>query len=148
VNVQRAQGWWKDTGKPEDLLEANQLILQELKPYNHGTIEDTATVTNSVGIGEGTIIHSRTTIRGPVIIGDHCEIGPNTYIGPYTSIGDDSTILNTEVENTIIMEGAYIDCGRRIIDSLIGRKVRISSSDQNLPKGHRLILGDTSTVTL
>jgi len=84
VNVQKVQGWWKDTGKPMDLLEASQLILHDLKPYNKGTVEHTATITNSVGIGEGTVIHSRTTIRGPTIIGEHCDIGPNTYIGLYT----------------------------------------------------------------
>jgi len=129
-------------GKPEALLEANQLILHELQPYNHGTIEDTATVTNPVGIGRGTVIHNRTTIRGPVIIGDHYEIGPNAYIGPYTSIGDNVTIRNTEIENTIIMEGTHIECGRRITDSLIERNVRIIGHEQNIPRGHKLILGD------
>jgi len=148
VAVQKVQGWWKDTGKPEDLLEANQLILHDLEPHNHGTIEDTAMVTNSVGIGRYTVIHSRTTIRGPAIIGDQCEIGPNTYIGPYTSIGDNSTITNTKVENSIIMKGTYIDCGRRITDSLIGRNVEILGYEQSLPKGHRLIIGDMSKVTL
>jgi glucose-1-phosphate thymidylyltransferase len=148
VNVQKVQGWWKDTGKPEDLLEANQLILQELKPYNHGRLEEGANLTNNVGIGEGTIIHNRTTIRGPVIIGEHCEIGPDTYIGPYTSIGDNTKILNTEIENSIVMEGAQIDCGRRITDSLIGRKVTILNHEHNLPRGHKLILGDASRVTL
>lgn len=148
MNVQKVQGWWKDTGRPEDLLEANQLILHELEPYNHGTIEDTATVTNPVDIGQGTVIHSRTTIRGPIIISDHCKIGPNAYIGPYASIGDSSTIQNTEVENSIVMRGTIIDYGRRITDSLIGRKVRILSHEHNIPKGHRLILGDMATVTL
>ena len=148
VEVQKVQGWWKDTGKPEDLLEANQLILQELQPYNHGKVEETASLTNNVGVGEGTVIHGRTTIRGPVIIGEHCEIGPNTYIGPYTSIGDHATIRNTEIENTIIMSGALIDCGKRVTDSLIGKNVTILSHEQNLPKGHKLILGDIATVTL
>ena len=148
VNVQKVQGWWKDTGKPEDLLEANQLILQELQPYNHGKVEETATLTNDVGVGEGTIIHSRTTIRGPVVIGEHCEIGPNTYIGPYTSIGDHTTIINTEVENSIVMSGARIDCGKKITDSLIGKDVEILDSAQRLPKDHRLIVGDMITGIL
>lgn len=148
VEVQKVQGWWKDTGKPEDLLEANQLILHDLKPLNQGTVEENATLTNDVSIGIGTVVHSRTTIRGPVIIGKNCDIGPNTYIGPYTSIGDHTTIRNTEIENSIIMEGTTIDCGRHITDSLIGRNVTILSSEQNLPKGHKLILGDMTTVTL
>ena len=148
VHIQKVEGWWEDTGKPEDLLEANQLILDELAPYNHGTIEDTATIINNVAIGEGSIIHSRTTIRGPAIIGDHCEIGPNALIGPYTSIGDYTTILNTEIENTIVMQGTHIDCGRRLTNSLIGRKVRILNHENYLSKGHKLILGDQSTVNL
>ena len=148
VRVQKVQGWWKDTGKPEDLLEANQLILQELQPYNHGKVEETATLTHNVGVGEGTVIHGRTTIRGPVVIGEHCEIGPNAYIGPYTSIGDHVTLLNTEIENSIVMSGARIDCGKRVTDSPLGKNVTILSHEQNLPKGHKLILGDMATVTL
>jgi len=148
VDVQRVQGWWKDTGKTQDLLEANQLILQDLIPYNKGIVEETANITNNVAIEEDSVIHSRTTIRGPVIIGKGCEIGPNTYIGPYTSISDDVTIRNSEIENSIIMEGAYIDCGRRITDSLLGRKVTVQSYEQNVPKGHRLVLGDMAYVTI
>ena len=149
INIVKVEGWWKDTGKPEDLLDANQLILDDLQPYNNGHVKDTATVTNSVGIGQGTIIHRRTTIRGPAIIGDHCEIGPNTYIGPYTSIGNDSTVLNTEIENSIVMEGSYIDCGRKITDSLIGRRVKIMSSElARARKGYKLIVGDQSTINL
>ena len=148
VSVQKVQGWWKDTGKPEDLLEANQLILQELQPYNQGKVEETATITNNVGIGEGTTIHSRTTIRGPVVIGEHCEIGPNAYIGPYTSIGDHVRIANTEIENSIVMSDTSIDCGKRITDSIIGKNVEILDYERNLPRGHKLILGDSSKVTL
>ena len=148
INVQKVQGWWKDTGRPEDLLEANQLVLHELEPYNHGIVEDSATIGKNVCIGRDTVIHSRTTIRGPTIIGDHCEIGPNTYIGPYTSIGDHTIIRNSEIENSIVMEGAYIDCNRRITDSLIGRKVKILNYEKNLPKGYKLILGDMGYVSL
>lgn len=81
-------------------MKANQLVLNDLEPYNRGTVEDAATITNCVGIGEGTIIHRHTAIRGPVVIGDRCEIGPNAYIGPYTSIGEHVTLLNTEIENS------------------------------------------------
>jgi len=148
VCFQFVQGWWKDTGRPEDLLEANQLVLQELQPFNEGIVEDGATVTGSAGIGKATVVHGRTTIRGPVILGGHCEIGPNVYIGPYTSIGNDVTIRNSEVENSIIMDGAYIECGKRIIDSLIGMKAKIVSSQENVPKGTRLILGDMTYISI
>jgi len=148
VDVQFVQGWWKDTGRPEDLLEANQLVLQELQPLNEGVIENGATVAGSVKIGKDTVIHGRTTIRGPVILGEHCEIGPNVYIGPYTSIGSYVTVRNSEVENSIIMDGAHIECGKRIIDSLIGMKAKIVSSEDNVPKGTRLILGDMTYISI
>lgn len=94
------------------------------------------------------IIHSRAPISYPSIIGDHCEIGPNAYIDPYTSIGDNSTITNTEIENSIIMEGAHIDCGGRIKDSLTGQNDISLNHEHSLPRGHKLILGDQSTVNL
>ena len=81
-----------------------------------------------------------------MVIGDRCEIGPNAYIGPYTSIGDHVTLLNTEIENSIIMNGARIDCEKKITDSLIGKDVEILDSAQRLPEGHRLIVGDSSKV--
>lgn len=148
IKVQKVDGWWKDTGRPEDLLEANQLVLQGLTPKNNGTVEEGALVATNTIIGKGTIIHNRTTIRGPTIIGENCEIGPNAYIGPYTSIGDKVTFRNTEVENSIIMDGSNIDCGRRITDSLIGRKVTIKGYEQNLPKGHVLVLGDMAYISI
>ena len=148
VGVQKVQGWWKDTGKSDDLLEANQLILQEIESYNHGTVSESATLTGAVQVGEGTVVNGRSTIRGPVIIGDHCEVGPNVYIGPYTSIGDHVMIANTEIENSIVMAGTRIDCNKRITDSLIGKNVEITDSSLSVPKGHKLILGDASKVTL
>lgn len=147
VGVQKVQGWWKDTGKPEDLLEANHLILRDIEPFNKGSVSDSVTLTSDVQIGEGTTINSRSIIRGPVIIGEHCEIGPNTYIGPYTSIGDHVKIANTEIENSIIMAGARIECNKRITDSLIGKNVEITAN-LSVPKGYKLILGDASKVTL
>jgi len=148
VDHQLVQGWWKDTGRPEDLLEANQLVLQELQPLVEGILQEGATIIGNVRIGRETVIHGRTTVRGPVIIGRHCEIGPNAYVGPHTSVGDDVTITNSEVENSIVMNGAYIGSGKRIIDSLIGMKAKVVSAETSLPRGLRLILGDMTYVSV
>jgi glucose-1-phosphate thymidylyltransferase len=144
--VQRVQGWWKDTGRPEDLLEANQLVLNDLEPYNRGTVEDAATITNSVGIGEGTIIHRHTAIRGPVVIGDRCEIGPNAYIGPYTSLGNKVTVKRGKIENSILMDGCIIDTEEKIINNLIGPYSLVTSNSEGRPRGKRLVLGERSRV--
>lgn len=148
VDCRFVEGWWKDTGRPEDLLEANQLVLQELDLRVEGDVEPGARITGKVGIGEGTRVREGATIRGPAIIGRGCQIGPNAYIGPYTSIGDGAIVRNSEVENSIVMGGAEIDCGRRIVDSLIGSKAKVLSQERNLPKGLKLILGDMTYVSV
>jgi len=146
VEFQFVKGWWKDTGKPEDLLEANQFVLQELQSSNEGKIEENASISGIVNLGKNTIVHGRSTIRGPVILGENCEIGPDVYIGPYTSIGNNVKIENSEIENSIVMNGARIACGKRIIDSLIGMKANVVCSKDNIPSGVKLILGDMTYV--
>lgn len=141
------EDWWKDTGKPEDILEANHLVLDELKPYNKGTVEEGVTIRGKVAIGEGTTIREKSVIKGPVVIGKSCEIGPNTYIGPYTSIGDNARIIGGEIEYSVIMNNAVIDCKKKIVDSLIGMDVKISERDK-LPGGHKFVVGDHSEVEI
>lgn len=148
VGYSKVIGWWKDTGRPEDVLEANQLVLSELRLSVEGEVEDGVTVSGNVGIGKGTIVRRGCTIRGPVIIGKGCDIGPNTYIGPYTSIGDNVTMRGGEIENTIVVGDSVIECDRRIVDSLIGRNSRIISADKNVPRGYKLIIGESTLVSL
>jgi len=147
VTVRSVQDWWKDTGKPEDLLEANQLILQDLSTSIEGTIDDHSGIVGNVFIGKGTKIEN-SRIRGPVIIGSNCEIGSNTYLGPYTAIGDNCRLVGSEIENSIVMEGAVIDCGNRIVDSIIGKNSRITSAEEKLPKGMKLVVGDSTYLSL
>lgn len=141
-------GWWKDTGKPEDILEANQLVLSDIRPINRGRLEGDAIVTGKVSIDEGTVIGTGCTIRGPVIIGRNCKLGPETYVGPYSSVGDDVSIRGGEIENSIIVGDTVIECGKRIVNSLIGRNSRIVSADMNLPKGYKLILGENTFISI
>jgi len=142
------KGWWKDTGKPEDILEANQLVLSELSSYNKGRLGQGVKTSGVVCIEEGTVVHDGTTLRGPLIIGKNCEIGPDAYIGPYTSVGDNSLIKGAEVENTIIVSDCRIDCKRRIVDSLIGRNTRITDSTDSLPRGSRFVIGENTFICI
>jgi glucose-1-phosphate thymidylyltransferase len=148
IDCQFVQGWWKDTGKPEDLLEANQLVLQEIQSSCEGKIESGAMVSGQVKVGRDTVVRDGTTMRGPIVIGEHCEIGPSVYVGPYTSIGNNVIVRNCEIENSIVMDGAYMDCGKRIIDSLIGTNVKVLDSRDSVPKGIKLVLGDMTYVSI
>lgn len=142
------KGWWKDTGLPEDILEANQLVLSELSSYNRGRLERDVKVSGIVCVGNDTVVRAGTTLRGPLIIGSNCEIGPDAYVGPYTSIGDNTVVRGAEVENTIIVGDCKIECKRRIVDSLIGSNTQISGSENNLPRGSRFIIGENTIICI
>jgi len=142
------KGWWKDTGAPEDILEANRLVLDELKPETKGTIEDNSSIQGRVSIGEDSIIKKGALIRGPTIIGENSTIENDVYIGSYTSIGNNATIKRGEIENSIIMDNCLIDVNEKITDSLIAPHSRIVSNDKNKPRGRRFILGERSHVEL
>lgn len=149
VGFEEITGWWKDTGKPEDLLEGNGLILSEIKKNDiRGTICKNVKIEGRVLIGKNTKIGDNVLIRGPVVIGEGCRI-KDASIEPYTSIADNCEIRGTEIYHSIICEGSHvIDCGKRITDSLIGRSCTVMSCSLTKPSGHRLIIGDNALVEL
>jgi glucose-1-phosphate thymidylyltransferase len=140
------RGWWKDTGKLEDMLEANRIVLETLN-VPHPTVGDSAEggrIEGRVQLGEGVeIIDS--LVRGPVVIGDGTRL-EHAFVGPYTSIGERCRIERCEIENSIVLADCEIkDIPLRIDGSLIGRNVRIVKTDQK-PKAYRFMLGDNSEV--
>jgi glucose-1-phosphate thymidylyltransferase len=141
-------GWWKDTGKPEDILEVNRLVLDDLKPVVAGIVEDGATIVGRVSVGSGSIVKKGCVIRGPVAIGDNCTIEEGTYIGPFTAVGNDSTIKGAYIESSVLIGGCRIECESRIVDSLIGKNVTILSANHEVPKGSRLIVGENSYLKI
>ena len=146
ITYSEITGWWKDTGKPEDLLEANRLVLSTLKGQIKGTVDKESTLAGQVSLGKGSKIIS-SHIRGPVIIGKDTMI-KNSYIGPYTSIHDKTQVSNSEVEFSIIMENCRIEnVGIRIESSILGSNVEIIKA-KGIPKTHRFILGTQSLVEL
>lgn len=150
VGWEEISGYWKDTGKPEDLLHGNQLLLNELhagEEHMMGEVHPLSVLQGNVRVGKGTTIGANVLIRGPVVIGDNCSI-ENAYIGPYTSIGKGVKVLNTEIEHSVIFDGVYLECGKRIVDSLIGYNAKVISSNASLPLGHKMVVGDNSIVEI
>jgi len=147
VGYQAVKGWWKDTGAPEDIIEANRLVLDELKPGIKGKIENKNSIQGRVSIGENTIIQRGALIRGPAIIGENSTIENEVYIGPCTSIGNNVTIKKGEIENSIIMDNCYIEANERITDSLIAPYSKIISNN-NKPRARRFVLGERSHIEL
>jgi glucose-1-phosphate thymidylyltransferase len=137
-------GWWKDTGKLEDMLEANRLILDTLDRRVEGTVDAASRIEGKVVIEPGAVIE-RSIVRGPVIIGARARI-IHAYVGPFTSIMNDVEIRDAEIEHSIVLEGSVIsDLQNRVEDSLIGRNVRIYREPVK-PSAFRFMLGDNSEV--
>jgi glucose-1-phosphate thymidylyltransferase len=136
-------GWWKDTGTPEDLLLANQRVLDKIDTE---FIEE-QNVQGRVKVGKNVKIDSTSKVLGPAVIGDNVEIGEGAFIGPYTSIADGSKIYKAEVENSIILDNSLIDVNGRIVNSIIGARSQIVANN-NIPKGLRLIVGENSRIEL
>jgi glucose-1-phosphate thymidylyltransferase len=147
VSYRTVKGWWKDTGAPEDILESNRLVLDEMVPKIEGNVEEGATLQGRISIGKGSKIKSGAVIRGPATIGEKTTIEASVYIGPYTSIGNHVNVRKGEIENSIIMDHCLIDVNERITDSLIGSYSKITSS-KDRPRGRRFIVGERSQMML
>ncbi len=144
VGYSEITGWWKDTGKPSDLLEANRLVLDNVEEKLCGIVDKASVIAGKVVLETGTkIVNS--VVRGPAIIGRNTVI-ENSYIGPFTSIGDNTTIRNSEVEYSIILnECKVVDVKIRIEGSILGNDVEIVEASGK-PHVHRFMIGDQSRV--
>lgn len=141
-------GWWIDTGKPLDMLTANDHVLDELTPEIHATaaIDAASSIGRRVTLQAGTRI-TNSTVRGPSIIGENTLL-ENAYVGPYTSIYHDCQVTNCEIEHSIILEHAQISSvPTRIVDSMIGRNATVGHTVRK-PKALKMILGDYSNFWL
>jgi glucose-1-phosphate thymidylyltransferase len=137
------KGWWKDTGRLEDMLAANRLVLDTIQARVEGELIDSQ-VDGRVVIEAGARLE-RCTVRGPAIIGAGARL-TDCYIGPYTAIGEHCSIEHAEVEHSILLAGAEVhDLLGRMESSLLGRNVRIGR-DQRQPRAYRFLIGDNSEV--
>ena len=137
-------GWWKDTGRLDDMLEANRIMLETLEPRVEGHVDGKSEVLGKVVVeGGAEIINS--TIRGPAIIGQRTRV-VNSFIGPFTSVYFEVNIEGSQIEHSIVLEKSTIrDIPGRIEDSLIGQNVEVVRSPLK-PTAYRFMLGDNSRV--
>ena len=147
VEACQLEGWWLDTGKKDDLLEANRIILDTcLTSSIQGEVDKSSQVIGRVQIGEGTKIIN-CTIRGPVNIGSDCHI-ENCYIGPYSSIATQVKLIDVDLDHSVILQGAKVaGIHQRIVDSVIGQRAQLTVAPQR-PKALRFMIGDDSQIEL
>ncbi|MBM3165929.1 MAG: glucose-1-phosphate thymidylyltransferase [Chloroflexi bacterium] len=140
------QGWWLDTGKKDDLLEANRVVLDDLlKRDIRGEANSNSQVVGRVEVREGTKIEN-STIRGPVSIAESCHI-KDSFIGPFTSIAAGTTVQNSCIDHSVILENCSIRNIERLSDSIIGRNSEVTRQEDSI-KSARLFIGDDARVEL
>jgi glucose-1-phosphate thymidylyltransferase len=139
------RGWWKDTGRLEDMLEANRLILDNILAHVEGELVDSQ-IDGRVVIERGARLE-RTTVRGPAIVGANSVLS-DCYVGPYTAIGERCTISGAEVEHSILLEGCNVShLDGRMESSLLGRNVSVRRGERQ-PRAYRFLVGDNSDISI
>ncbi len=137
------RGWWKDTGRLEDMLAANRLVLDTIEAAVEGELVESQ-VDGRVVIAPGARLE-RCAVRGPAIIGAGAELR-DCYVGPYTAIGERCVIEGAEVEHSILLAGASVrNLAGRMESSLLGRNVKIGR-DHRQPRAYRFLVGDNSEI--
>ena len=145
VNSQVVDGYWKDLGEPEALLDGNRLALEMIEPAIFGEVDEYSKVDGRVEVGRGAKI-VRSIVRGPAIIGPDAVI-EDSFIGPYTAIGRGCVIERSEVEYSIILNESLISDIVRMEGSIVGKRARVSER-VTLPSATRLVIGDNSRVEI
>jgi glucose-1-phosphate thymidylyltransferase len=139
------RGWWKDTGRLDDMLEANRLILETIERRVDGELEHSQ-IDGRVIVEAGAVLE-RSTVRGPAIIGAGARL-TDAYIGPYTAVGRHCVVESAEVEHSILLEGSSVrGLDGRMESSLLGRNVHIGRSTRQ-PRAYRFMVGDSSEIEI
>jgi glucose-1-phosphate thymidylyltransferase len=139
-------GWWKDTGKREDILEANMIMLEGIPPRQDGSVDAKTTIEGNVVVERGAVV-TNSRLIGPVIIGENAKI-KDAIIGPYASIYFNTNIENAQIENSVVLEGTSIVGPKsRLVDCLIGKNVEIRTVDHR-PDAYSFMVGDNSQIDI
>jgi len=138
------RGWWKDTGRLEDMLEANRLVLDNIETNLAGELIDSR-ADGRVIVQAGARLE-RSTVRGPAIIGAGARV-IDAYVGPYTAVGEGCLIERAEVEHSILLPGSSVSgLDGRIESSLLGRNVTVARDEERQPRAYRFMVGDNSEI--
>lgn len=136
--------WWLDTGKKDDLLAANTIVLDEwFKRKISGDVDAASQITGRVTVEQGAVVRN-STLRGPIVIGSGSVV-EDSFIGPFTSVGSNTKIKKSIIEHCVILTGAEISHVDRMEDSLIGRNAKVVKCHHK-HQALRLMIGDDSVV--
>lgn len=145
VSSELIDGYWKDLGELDSILEGNSQLLESVQYEVLGSVDEASKIDNRVRIEKGAVV-KYSVIRGPAIIGEGALIA-DSYVGPFTAVGPDCQVVDSEVEHSMLLEGSSLVGCSRISDSLIGYQAKVERS-KSVPKAVRLLIGDHSWVDI
>ncbi len=145
VAARKIEGWWLDTGKKDDILEANRAVLDAYARLEiRGEVDAKSHLSGRVEIGTGTVVKN-SVVRGPVVIGRDCVV-ENCFIGPFTAVGSNCRLYNVGIEHSVILEGCEIKDVQRIEDSLLGKSARVCHAGDNRRALRMFLVDDAELV--
>ncbi|MDP9841395.1 glucose-1-phosphate thymidylyltransferase [Streptosporangium lutulentum] len=143
VHSHLVDGYWKDTGRLQDMLECNRIVLERVEPDIRGTVDGLSEITGRVVVEPGAVVEN-SVLRGPIVIGADTKI-LSSYVGPFTSIGSGCLVDGAEIEYSIVLDGSSVRGVSRVAHSLIGRNVEVSRA-AGVSNTHELMVGDHSRI--
>lgn len=143
VHSHFVDGYWRDTGRLQDMLECNRIVLELIEPDVRGTVDGLSEVTGRVVVERGAVVEN-SILRGPIVVGADTKI-INSYVGPFTSIGAGCVVEQAEIDYSMVLDGSRVHGVSRISHSLIGRNVEVSRAT-GMPNTHELMVGDHSRI--
>ena len=150
VLVERVRGWWKDTGLPSDLIDANDLVLST-RPHSEfrlsGLVEEGARITGPVDLGVRSKVDAGAVVSGPVVIGEDAHIRAGTIVGPGTAVGDGAVLAGCSVRRSIVMERTRIEGPARLANSILGRDVALYARADHAEEAE-IVVGDAARIRL
>jgi glucose-1-phosphate thymidylyltransferase len=145
IRTDVVEGYWKDLGELDALLEGNRLVLEAIEPRIEGTVDAASRLEGRVVVEAGAEV-VRSTVRGPAIIGARARV-VDSFVGPFTSIAADCELVHSEIEHSVVLESSRIEGIPRVVDSLVGKSASVVRSATR-PRATRLMVGDHSRVDL
>jgi len=142
VRAHHLTGWWKDVGRPEDMLEANALLLRTCEHDVQGEIDDESVIGGPVSVAPGAVIRG-TIVEGPAVIAAGAEV-VNSRLGPNVAVGKSCTIHDSTIRQSLLQNGATI-ASIELTSSLVGRSCQIRGSEACVM---RATLGDYTCIEM
>jgi bifunctional UDP-N-acetylglucosamine pyrophosphorylase/glucosamine-1-phosphate N-acetyltransferase len=128
VHAVEYEGPWLDVGRPWELLDALDVVLDGVDRRIEGVVESEAHIHGAVVVQENARVRSGAYIEGPVVIQSGADVGPNAYVRGPTAIGPNVEVGNgVEIKHSVLMAETSVNHLSYVGDSVLGAEVNFGA---------------------